>query len=51
MDQRRGHSFAWDLTQIPRLGNRARARLVLDLWDFGAEKGARSFGNYFVPSL
>jgi len=25
--------------------------LVLDLWDFGAEKRARSFGNYFVPSL
>ena len=25
--------------------------LALDLWDFGAENGARSFGNYFVPSL
>jgi hypothetical protein len=25
--------------------------LVLDLWDFDAEKRARSFGNYFVPSL
>jgi hypothetical protein len=25
--------------------------LVLDLWDFGAEKIARSLGNYFVPSL
>jgi hypothetical protein len=25
--------------------------LVLDLWDFGAEKRAQSFGNYFVPSL
>ncbi|MBV8353258.1 MAG: hypothetical protein JOZ21_13385 [Verrucomicrobia bacterium] len=25
--------------------------VVLDLWDFGAEKRARSFGNYFVPSL
>ncbi|MBV8641778.1 MAG: hypothetical protein JO070_10345 [Verrucomicrobia bacterium] len=25
--------------------------LVLDLWDFGAEKRARSFGNYFVLSL
>jgi len=25
--------------------------LVLDLCDFGAEKRARSFGNYFVPSL
>ena len=25
--------------------------LVLDLWDFGAEKRARSFGNYFAPSL
>ena len=25
--------------------------LVLDLWDLGAEKRARSFGNYFVPSL
>jgi hypothetical protein len=25
--------------------------LVLDLWDFGAEKRARSFGNHFVPSL
>jgi len=25
--------------------------LVLDLWDFGAKKRARSFGYYFVPSL
>jgi hypothetical protein len=25
--------------------------LVLDLWDFGAEKKAQAFGNYFVPSL
>ena len=25
--------------------------LVLDLWDFGAEKRARYFGDYFVPSL
>ena len=25
--------------------------VVLDLWDFGAEKRGRSFGNYFVPSL
>jgi hypothetical protein len=25
--------------------------LVLDSWDFGAEKRARSFGNHFVPSL
>jgi len=25
--------------------------LVLDLWDLGAEKKARSFRNYFVPSL
>ena len=25
--------------------------LVLDLWDFGAERRVRSFGNYFVPSL
>jgi len=25
--------------------------LVLDLWDFGAEKRARSVGNYFVPPL
>jgi len=25
--------------------------LVLDPWDFGAEKRARSFGHHFVPSL
>jgi len=25
--------------------------LVLDLWDFGAEKRAPSFANHFVPSL
>jgi len=25
--------------------------LVLDPWDFSAEKRARSLGNYFVPSL
>jgi hypothetical protein len=24
--------------------------LVLDLWDFGAEKRARSFFNYFISS-
>jgi hypothetical protein len=24
--------------------------VVLDLWDFGAKKRPRSFGNYFVPS-
>jgi hypothetical protein len=44
----------WKVELIPdseAVGIRARPRLVLDLWDFGAEERGRSFRNDFVPSL